>query len=106
MPVLYNEREHSNSSAESSAVDGTGCRGCSDGCVEGVEPHGDTGGNAPLTTAGTTTLNFVNLPNMQFLTSGLAINVGRCADLLDALLIKLNEQMGIGDTPAATSHRA
>jgi hypothetical protein len=34
---------------------------------------------------------------MQFLTSGLAINVRRCADVLDALLIKLNEQTGIPD---------
>jgi hypothetical protein len=52
-------------------------------------------GNPPLTTACTTALNFVNLPDMQFLMYGLAIDVRTCADVLDALLSKLNEQTGI-----------
>lgn len=38
---------------------------------------------------------------MQYVTSGVVINVRRCADVLDSLLIKFNEQTGIPDKVVA-----
>jgi hypothetical protein len=34
---------------------------------------------------------------MQYLTAGLAVNVRRCAEVLDSLLINLNQQTDISD---------
>lgn len=41
--------------------------------------------------------NYVNLPDMQYLMSGLHINVKRCADVLDGVLKAFNEKTGIPD---------
>lgn len=53
--------------------------------------------NAASTTVPATALKFVNLPDTEYLTSGLVLNVKRCAEVLDALLTKFNEQTGIPD---------
>jgi len=53
--------------------------------------------NAALTTIPATSLKFVNLPDMEYLASGLVLNVKRCAEVLDGLLTKFNEQTGIPD---------
>lgn len=41
--------------------------------------------------------SYVNRPDMQYLLTGLAINVKRCTDVLDGVLIGFNEKMGIPD---------
>lgn len=43
-------------------------------------------------------LKYVNLPNMMYLTEGLTFNVRRCAEVLDATLIGLNEKTHIPDS--------
>lgn len=53
--------------------------------------------SAALTTIPATALKFVNLPDMQYLASGLVLNVKRCAEVLDATLTRFNEQTGILD---------
>jgi hypothetical protein len=42
-------------------------------------------------------LKYVNLPNMKYLTGGLTFNVPRCAEVLDASLVGLNEKTRIPD---------
>jgi hypothetical protein len=42
-------------------------------------------------------LKFVDLPNMKYLTDGLTFNLERCAEVLDANLIGLNEKTQIPD---------
>jgi hypothetical protein len=42
-------------------------------------------------------LKYVNLPNAKYLTKGLTFNVQRCAEVLDASLIGLNEKTQIPD---------
>jgi hypothetical protein len=42
-------------------------------------------------------LKYVNLPNMKYLTEGLTFNVQRCAEVIDAALVGLNEQTQIAD---------
>jgi hypothetical protein len=40
---------------------------------------------------------YVSLPDMQYLLVGLAINVKRCADVLDGVLTAFNQKIGIPD---------
>lgn len=49
---------------------------------------------------------FVSIAGMHYLMDGLAFKVGRCAEVLDATLISLDEQTGIPTKSHAGIKRA
>lgn len=49
--------------------------------------------------------HYVKLPNLCFLTQGIAIDVRRCADVINATLVELNRQTRIPDQIVAWNNR-